>query len=329
MKENMMFRQPLQMGQTTLRNRIVMPPMDTAKTTDGVPVMEQVEHYRARARGTGLVIVEHEYILPQGIAHPRQLSMADDRVIPAYRKITEAVHEQGAKVIAQLNHAGVKTRVSGFAHVGPSAVAFEDWTAPEALTKEGIETVIAAFAAAAVRAKEAGFDGVEIHAAHGYLLNQFYSPLMNHREDEYSVATMENRTRIHREAIRAVRDAVGPDLIVAIRFGGWDFVEGGSRIADIPAAVKIFESEGVDLIDMTGGMYGYIISDHTEAGYLKELGFAAKSTASVPVILTGGVKTPQEMETLLQEGAADLIGVGRSLLNDPDWSVKALACEEV
>lgn len=320
-----MYKEPIQLKGLTLRNRIVMPPMATRTSQDGAPGTDLVEYYRERANGTALIIVEHEYILPQGMAHPNQLSMADDAVIAAYSKLTETVHAQGARIIAQLSHAGAKTKDTGLSPVGPSAIAFGDGDVPAALTREEIRKIVSAFAAAAVRARAAGFDGVEIHAAHGYLLNQFYSPLMNHRPDEYSVSTMENRTRLHREVLRAVREAVGRDYLVAIRFGGCDYMEGGSEIADIPDAVRSFESAGADLIDMTAGMLGYLRPGHTEAGYLKDLGLAAKTAATVPVLLTGGVTRAAEAEMLLQEGAADLIGVGRALLQDADWAVKALA----
>ena len=319
-----MYREPLQLKHFTLRNRIVMPPMATGKAVNGAPGEDLVEYYRVRARGTAMIIVEHEYIMPQGMAHAGQLSMSDDSVIPAYRKLTDAIHEQGAKVIAQINHAGAKAKDNGFTPVGPSAVAFQDGMVPAALTQEGIKEIIDAFAAAAVRAKTAGFDGVEIHSAHGYLLNQFYSPIMNHRTDEYAIDTMENRTRIQRETIQAVRQAVGEDYTVAIRFGACDFMENGSEIADIPEAVRWLESAGIDFIDMTAGMMGFLRPGHTEAGYLKDLGLAAKSVAAVPILLTGGVTKPEQAESLLQEGAADLIGVGRALMKDADWVVNAL-----
>ena len=323
----MLFKEPLQLKNRTLRNRIVMPPMATGKAVNGAPGEELVEYYRERAKGTGLIIVEHEYVILQGMAHANQLSMADDSVIPGFRRLTDAVHEQGAAIIAQISHAGAKARDNGLRPVGPSAVAFKDSDVPEELTKEGIRDIIDAFAAAAVRTKKAGFDGVEIHSAHGYLLNQFYSPLMNHREDEYSVKTMENRTRLHREILQAVRKAVGEDYIVAIRFGACDYMDGGSEISDIPDAVKAFDAAGADLIDVSGGMMGFVRPGHTEPGYLKELSLAAKSVSTVPVLLAGGVTAGQDMEDLLKEGAADLIGVGRALLKDPAWSEKALSGE--
>lgn len=175
----MKLKESVQIGNMELRNRVVMPPMATGKARNGEPGEDLVEYYRARAKGIALIIVEHEYIMPQGIAHNGQLSMADDSVIPAYKKLADAVHGEGAKIIAQINHAGAKASGSGMTAVGPSAVAFQDGTIPEELTQDQIKEIIRAFADAAVRVKKAGFDGVEVHAAHGYLLNQFYSPLMN------------------------------------------------------------------------------------------------------------------------------------------------------
>ncbi len=319
----MLYKEPIRICGRILRNRIVMPPMATGKAADGAPGEEMTEYYRQRARGTGLVIVEHEYVMRQGMAHPGQLSMAADPVIPAYRKLTNAIHGEGAAVIAQLNHAGVKAMDTGLPRLGPSAVPTKDGDAA-AMDREQIRAVVSAFTAAAVRAKEAGFDGAELHAAHGYLLNQFYSPLTNHREDEYSAKTVADRTRLHSEILRAVRAAVGEYFMLAIRFGACDFEEGGSRIEDIPEAVSAFEAAGADLIDISGGMTGFMRPGHTEPGYLKDLSIAAKTAASVPVILTGGVTEAQDAENLLQEGAADLIGVGRALLKDPMWSLKAM-----
>ncbi len=320
----MKLKESVQIGNLNLRNRIVMPPMATGKAENGKPGDDLAEYYRARARGTALIIVEHEYVMRQGMAHSDQLSMSDDSVIPAFRRLTDAVHGEGAKVFAQISHAGAKAKDSGMTTVGPSAVAFRGGPVPEELTRDRIKEIIRAFADAAVRVKKAGFDGVEIHAAHGYLLNQFYSPLMNKRDDEYSVKTMENRTRLHKEVIRAVRKAAGDGFTVAIRFGACDYLEGGSEIRDIPEAVNRLEQAGADLIDITAGMMGFMRPGHTEPGYLKELGLAAKSVAGRPVILTGGIQTAQDAEKLLTEKACDLVGVGRALLSDADWAVRAL-----
>ena len=191
-----------------------------------------------------------------------------------------------------------------------------------------IARVTDGFAKAAVRAREAGFDGVEIHSAHGYLLNQFYSPLTNQRTDGYCGCSMEGRTRLHCEVLRAVRAAVGSGYPVAIRFGACDFAEGGSTIGEIPEAAKAFEAAGADLIDISGGLSGFMRPGRTEPGYFSDMSIAAKNAVSVPVILTGGVTAGDQLEALLREGAADMIGVGRAMLSDPDWSLKALASLE-
>ena len=320
----MLIKEPITINSLTLRNRIVKAPCDTAGAIDGAPDEKMAEHYRQRSRGTGLVIVEHEWILPEGMAHAKQLSMGDDRLIDAYRVLTDAVHGEGAAVFAQLSHAGARSRDSGLDAIAPSEETVWSQCHPRAMDSEDIRRVIDGFARAAVRAKEAGFDGVQIHSAHGYLLNQFYSPLTNRRTDAYTGSTMEGRTKLHCDVLHAVREAVGGDYPVAIRFGACDFMDGGSSADEIPQAAKSFEAAGADLIDISGGLSGFIIPGRTEPGFFKDLSMAAGSAVSVPVVLTGGVTTGEQLEQLLEEGAADLIGIGRALLSDPDWSVKAL-----
>lgn len=319
-----MIKEKIKIRDLELRNRIVMPPMATGKAVQGAPDEALVAYYAQRAQGTALIIVEHEYISPEGMAHPSQLSMAEDSVIPAYRKLTDAVHQQGAYIFAQINHAGAKVQDPGLHAISPSGIAVGDGPESSAMTKEDIERVKACFVKAALRTREAGFDGVEIHSAHGYLLNQFYSPKTNHRTDEYTGETLEGRTRLQVEVLRAVRNAVGEDYPVAIRFGACDYVEGGSSMEDIPEASRIFEEAGANLLDITGGLGGFIIPGKTEPGYFAELSIPAKKSVSIPVLVTGGVTDIRDAEKLLEDGAADLIGVGRALLQDGDWTVNAL-----
>ena len=237
-----MLKDKIIINHLELRNRLVMPPMATGKADHGAPDDALVSYYAARARGTAMIIVEHEYIAPEGMAHNGQLSMAEDALIPAYRKLTDAVHRQGAVIAAQINHAGGKAQDTGLPALSPSGIAMGDSKVEQkAMTAEDIRRVKDCFVEAALRAKEAGFDAVEIHSAHGYLLNQFYSPVTNHRTDEYNGQTLEGRTRLHAEVLRAVRKAVGEDYPVFIRFGACDYMEGGSRIEEIPAAARIFE----------------------------------------------------------------------------------------
>lgn len=179
-----------------------------------------------------------------------------------------------------------------------------------------------AFAKAAVRAKKAGYDGVEIHSAHGYLLNQFYSPLTNFRKDEYG-GDLENRLRIHREVIRAVREEAGRDFFLSVRLGGCDYMDGGNDISDCVRACRILEKEDIDLISLTGGLCRYTRTGHTEAGYFQDMSIAVKKVTAILVLLTGGVKTMSEVQELLKNGAADLIGVGRALMKDCDWECRS------
>ncbi|MBQ5341248.1 MAG: NADH:flavin oxidoreductase, partial [Oscillospiraceae bacterium] len=213
--------------------------------------------------------------------------------------LTDAVHSEGAAVFAQLSHAGAKAKDSGLEAIAPSEETIWPQYSPREMDGNDIQRVIKGFADAAVRAKGSGFDGVEIHGAHGYLLNQFYSPLTNHRADDYSGSTLEGRTRLHCEVIRAVREAVGEDYPVAIRFGACDFMEGGSRISEIPDAARAFEAAGADLIDISGGLNGFNRPGESSPGYFRDLSMAAGSAVSVPVILTGGVTDGKQAEQLL------------------------------
>lgn len=320
---------PMFIRNLCVENRLVMPPMATAKGDAHDAVSEEIcAYYQERAKYSriGLIITEHCYIHLQGKAHPRQISIADDAMIPGLQKLTDCIHSEGVKVFAQINHAGSATsaETTGQPIVGPSAAAHprKKGVEPCAMTAEQIRETVSWFAQAALRAKKAGYDGVEIHSAHGYLLNQFYSPLTNFRTDEYGCQSIENRTRFHAEVIAAVREAVGADYPVAIRLGGCDYAEGGSTIEDCAEACRIFEACGVDLIDLTGGLFGYVRPDCTEPGYFKDMTVAVKKAVQIPVLLTGGVTTAAEAEALLEAGCADLIGVGRAIYSNAHWAEK-------
>jgi 2,4-dienoyl-CoA reductase-like NADH-dependent reductase (Old Yellow Enzyme family) len=318
---------PVTINQLTLANRLVMPPMATAKSGEDDGVTENMcAYYQERARYSkiGLIITEHSYIHKSGKAHAGQVSIASDEQIPGFQKLTDCIHQEGVKVFAQISHAGsaATAECTGQTPMGPSAVCHprQKDNVPEEMTVSQIEDVVKYFAQAALRAKKAGFDGVEIHSAHGYLLNQFYSPLCNKRTDAYGGPTVEERTRIHREVIEAVRASVGENYPIAIRLGGCDFMDGGSTVEDCVEACRLFESWGVDLIDLTGGVNGYMRPGHTEPGYFQIMSVPVKETVHIPVLLTGGVKTPAQAEDLLKENTADLIGIGRAIFKNPHWA---------
>lgn len=165
---------------------------------------------------------------------------------------------------------------------------------------------------------------MEIHSAHGYLLNQFYSPLTNKREDEYGISSMENRLRLHKEIIQSVRAEVGEDYLVALRLGGCDYMEGGSTIEDSVKAARLLESYGIDLLDISGGLNGYVIPKRKESGYFSDMTGQIKREVSIPVILTGGITDIDHADRLIENGRADLIGIGRAILKDSLWAMKAM-----
>ena len=306
----MMITEPLKIRNITLQNRIVMPPMDRSSSRDGSVSDDLINHYRERAESTGLIIIEHEYVSPEGRAHPKQLSMASDEVIEGYRKLADAIHLEGSNAIAQISHAGFESKVENPLNVN-------------AMTLDDIAHVRESFIKAALRTEKAGFDGVEIHCAHGYLLNQFYSPYTNKRTDDYGGSLL-NRSRLTNEIIRGMREALGEDHIIAVRFGAYDYLDGGSRLEDIGEAVMSFENSGVDLLDISGGLCRFKNPLSKEPGWFKELSKIARDASNCPVILTGGVKKIADAEALLEGGYADLIGIGRAMLMDAKWSRKAL-----
>ncbi len=326
----MLLKEPLRLGRLTVSNRLVMPPMATRKSHEGAVSEDICRYYEARARGgyIGLIITEHCYIERRGRANDRQISLADDADRDGLKALTAAIHIVGAtKVFAQINHAGIVSDTDE--PVGPSSdpvyhPSFTRTKPVHELTAAEIGQLTASFAAAALRAKEAGYDGVEIHSAHGYLLNQFYSPLTNRRHDAYGCDSIANRTRFHVEVIQAVRAAVGDDFPIALRLGGCDYREGGSTIADSAAAARIFADAGINMLDVSGGMCGYTRNDTTAAGYFGDMTEAIKRAVSLPVLLTGGITMAADAERLLQQGKADLIGVGRAVMKDPLWAQKAM-----
>jgi NADPH2 dehydrogenase len=236
------------------------------------------------------------------------------------------IHRNGVKGIMQINHVGsaAKEEIIGTTPVGPSAVANpRQGGIPHELTSKEIADLVIAFADAARRVKAAGFDGVEIHSAHGYLLNQFFSPLTNRRTDEYG-GIVYNRIRIHLQVIAAVRAEVGKDFLVLLRLGASDFTPGGTTVEDSQIAAREFEKAGIDILDISGGFSGYTVAGLSGQGYFAPLTEAVKKVVSIPVILTGGITQVQAGEALLAEGKADLIGVGRAILNDSNWARQAV-----
>ncbi|MCQ4636629.1 NADH:flavin oxidoreductase [Anaerovorax odorimutans] len=321
---------PLAAGKITFKNRLVYPPITIAKASpDGKVTEDSLEYYQDKMRGGhfSLAIVEHCYITQQGKASAGQVSIADDSKIQGLAKLARVIKGSGTKAVVQMNHAGSCTtqEVTGMKLAGPSPVKNpRQGGVPEEMTKADISRVVSAFAAAAARGKAAGYDGVEIHSAHSYLLNQFYSPLTNLRNDQYG-GKLENRISIHLEIIDAVRKAVGRDYPVFLRLGACDYLPGGNKTQDAVKAARIFEDAGIDVLDISGGMCGYVNPENKAPGYFGAESKAIREAVSIPVISTGGVKEAEDVEALLEAGVADLIGVGRTVMKDSAWAGRTIA----
>ena len=307
------------------KNRIVMPPMATAKADKNGHVTEEILHYyedKTKNKLFSTVIIEHCFVDVLGKASKNQTSIADDSTIDGMRKLANLVKSNDSNVILQISHAGssANEEVIGQQPVAPSAIKNPSKSTteiPRELSVEEIENIIDKFVEAAVRSKKAGFDGVEIHSAHGYLLNQFLSPITNKRTDEYG-GDIDGRIKIHLEIIRKIREKVGENYPIFIRMGAGDYLEGGLSTEDSIYAAQEFVKVGVDVLDISGGMCMFSIDDQ-RAGFFDFLSKPIYENVDVPVILTGGVKTGEDVEDILNRGVCDLVGIGRSVFKDSNW----------
>ena len=332
-----LMKQRFRLKNLTLKNRLVMPPMATrAATKDGKVTDAHFTHYEARIRGghIGLAVTEHAYVSEQGRASEGMLSLASDVVLPGLTRLVELFHRYDTPVLAQLNHAGcaTTTEITGKEVIGagsldlpPVAIAKTPFhSTPRMIRADELPALVDSYVQAAGRAKTAGYDGVVIHSAHAYLLNQFYSPLTNNRTDEYG-GSLENRLRLHAAIVKAVREETGEDFLIAVRLGACDHADGGHGVAEAVEAAKILETAGIDLMDISGGMCRYTLDGHEEPGYFGAEAKAIREAVQVPVLLTGGIKTLADAQDLLDKGYADMIGVGRALLQNPDWAEEAFS----
>lgn len=320
---------PLSFSGLNLRNRIVMPPMWSAQAApDGRVTDPIIEYHRKRAAaGCGLVIVEHAFVHPRGRHTPTQIGVDCDAMIDGLARLAAAVRAEGAVICMQLAHAGSRgsSAYLGQVPVAPSAVRHPyepTGEVPEALTPMQFDEVVDAFGAAAVRAREAGFNAVEIHAAHGFLLSQFLSPLTNRRADEFG-GSDENRARAHLRVLAEVRRRVAPQLPVFVRLGAHDETPGGVELETSCKVAAWLAENGADLIDISGGLQGSRGTGRGP-GYFVPYAEAIKAGVKVPVMVTGGIKDAEAADCIVREGKADLVGIGRAMLEDPDWARRAI-----
>jgi 2,4-dienoyl-CoA reductase-like NADH-dependent reductase (Old Yellow Enzyme family)/thioredoxin reductase len=322
--------EPTRVGQMSLRNRVVMPAMGTCfATEDGFVTEPQVLYYARRAEGgVGLIIVETTCIDdPKGRTIPFQLCIDDDKYIPALHRLAKAAQSHGAKIAIQLTHSGPSTHIEGLTKLAPSPVPLrhKPHDVPRELSKDEIGEIVEKFAQGARRAREAGFDAVELLCAHGYLLNRFLSPHANLRQDEYGNGR-EGRVRIVREIVERTAHMAGADFPVLCKVPGDDYVEGGITPDESVEICKMLEQVGVRFLTVTGGSaegrFGQFGMGRGQAWQV-HLAEHVKKHVTIPVAGMGKIKSIHVAEAILAEGKADLVAMGRSLIADPDIVAKA------
>ena len=320
---------PLSFAGLALRNRIAMPPMWSGKATpEGLVTDAIVEYHRVRAAaGCGLIIVEHAFVHPRGRHSSTQLGAYADGCVEGLARLAAAIRAEGAASCLQISHGGSRSRsgTTGIRPLAPSAIQSPrepNGEMPEAATLAHIAEVVTAFADAAARAKRAGFDAVELHAAHGFLLSQFLSPLTNQRDDRYG-GDETGRGQLLLDTLAAVRTRIGAGFPVFVRLGGHDeYPNGVDLAASCRTAVRLADA-GAALIDVSGGLAG---SDDPGRGpgYFVAYAEAIKQVVTVPVMVAGGITDPAHANHIVRQGQADIVGIGRAMLDDPEWARHAL-----
>ena len=319
--------EPLTIRRMTMKNRIMMTPMGTNYgEQSGEMSFLHINYYEQRARGgTGLIMVENANVdYPLGSNGTTQLRIDHDNYLPRLFKLTETVHKHGACIGIQINHAGASAQ-SARTQMQPVSASDIPSKAggeiPRPLEKEEILQIVKKYGQAAKRAQAAGFDTVEIHAGHSYLISQFLSPLTNHRTDEFG-GSAENRARFARMVLEEVRAQVGPHFPIFVRISADEFLEGGNTLEDTLDYLQYFQEEA-DVIDVSAGLNSsiqyQIDANYLPDGWRSYMAKAVKERYGKPCVTTGNIRNPQVAEDILARGDADIIGMGRGLIADPDW----------
>jgi len=328
---------PLTLRDVTVRNRLWVSPMCQYSAVDGVPQEWHHTHLAQFASGgAGLIVAEATAVSPEGRISPEDTGLWNDEQGDAWAPIVTAIRRRGAVAGVQLAHAGRKASTwspysgrrgsvaatdGGWSTVAPSAIAFDGFAEPDALDVEGIDRIVAAFSSAARRAVAAGFQVLELHAAHGYLLHQFLSPLSNRRDDEYG-GSLENRARLLLRTLEAVTDAA-PGVPVIVRFSATDWAEGGWEADETATVARWAADRGADFFDISSG--GLVAHQRltTGPGYQVDLAARVRREAGVPVNAVGMIDDAAHAERVLAEGAADAVMAGREWLRDPHYGLRA------
>lgn len=328
---------PLTVKQMTVKNRIIMPPMGSNYGGQNGEFEEaHMDYYEQRAKGgTGLIIVENACVdYPLGSNGTTQIRINHDCFIPALHKLTEKVHKHGACIAIQINHSGasaVPSRIGGLTPVSSSNIPSKKGGAiPRPLTVEEIEEIANKYAEAARRAQIAGFDAVEIHGGHSYLICQFLSPLYNNRTDEFG-GSAENRCRFAKMIIERVREQVGPMFPIIFRISADELLEGGNTLEDTLEILEYLDKE-IDIYNVSAALndsvYYQIDAMYLKDGWRAYMSEAVKKKFNKPTITTGNIRNPQVADDIIAQGKADFVGMGRGLIADPNWVNKVKSGQE-
>ena len=326
---------PFKIGNCEIPNRLVVPAMVANMCPEGLATEQYIKYHEEKAKGGwGLIITEDYRINANAAGYPAVAALYDESQIPSHKKFTDTIHQYNTKVFCQIYHAGRQANHNVNGGVQPISCSPVPcpWNKeiPHELTVEEIRQLVKDFGRTALNAKKAGFDGVEIHAAHGYLIHEFLSPNCNHRIDEYG-GTYENRMRFLREVMEEVRRQVGDDFPICVRFSAQENSEGGRRFFESRQMIRDIEEMGADALHLSNGMYGVRSSLGIVASFFQQHGWnmdfaeEAKKIVKIPVITVGRIAEPAMAEDIIASGKADFVAMGRESLTDPHWPNKAKA----
>jgi 2,4-dienoyl-CoA reductase-like NADH-dependent reductase (Old Yellow Enzyme family) len=322
--------EPSSIGTLRVKNRFVRSATwEGMADEDGSCTSRLVDLTAELAEGeVGLIVSSHAFVSPEGQAGPWQLGVHDDKFIPGLSQMATAAHDGGSTIVVQLAHAGLQaaTPLTKMEAIGPSSLPREDGTHCREITLHEIQQTVDAFVAAAVRAKDAGFDGVQIHAAHGYLLSQFLSPYYNRRQDEFG-GSVANRARLVLDILRRIKSSLGDEFPALIKMNSEDFIDGGLTVDDMLQIARMLEEAGVDAIELSGGTAdaasqfkpvrrGRLPSEDKEV-FCHDAAKRYKETIKVPLILVGGIRSYSVAEKLVDDGIADFVSLSRPLIREP------------
>ncbi len=333
--------EPMILRGLTIRNRIWMPAMDTysADKLTGMPNLFHHQHYVSRAYGGfGMIVTEATAVSKEGLISPHDVGLWNDEQAQSWKMVTDGVHQAGGAIAVQLDHSGRKGSTGSFRDgyidqsvpaadggwqtTAPSPIAFGHYAQPRELTVDEIHTIVQDFGKSAALAVKAGFDAIQLHGAHGYLISQFLDPLTNRRTDEYG-GSLRNRQRFLVELVDAVRASIPDTMPLIVRISATDWAENGWDLDQTINTARVLKVHGVDLMDVSSGGIVPDVTIPAKPGYQVSFAAAVRERADIPTTAVGLILDAKQAETILEHGEADAIEVGRLSLRDPYWPLRA------